>query len=88
MIYKSAYIYQSGAIECGDCIYATSDADAVLMGRGRAKLRRAELFGLHEVAGKNDSGGDVLRPIGGKRIFRQTEDELIAASKAAVMYAP
>ena len=88
MIYKSSYIYQSGAIECGDCIYATSDADAVLMGRGRAKLRRAELFGLYEVAGRNDGGGDVLRPIGGKRIFRQTEDELIAASKAAVMYAP
>ena len=37
MIYKSAYIYQSGAIECGDCIYATSDADAVLMAKARAR---------------------------------------------------
>lgn len=63
MIYKSSYIYQSGAIECGDCIYATSDADAVLMANARAKVRRADVFGLHEVAGRADDGRDLIRPV-------------------------
>ena len=63
MTYKSAYIYQSGAIECGDCIYATSDADAVLMAKARAKVRRADVFGLHEVAGRADDGRDLIRPV-------------------------
>ena len=63
MLYKTAYLYQSGAIECGDCIYATSDADAALMAHARAKVRRADVFGLHEVTGTADDGSDLIRPV-------------------------
>lgn len=63
MLYKTAYLYQSGAIECGDCIYAASDADAALMADARAKARGADIFGLHEVTGTADDGADLIRPV-------------------------
>lgn len=63
MIYKAAYLYQSGAIECDDCIYATSDADAASMATARAKVRGAGNFGLHAVTGTADDGSDLIRPV-------------------------
>ena len=63
-LYKSAYLYQSGAIESGDCIYAESDADASMMAEVRAKVRRAQTFGLYEVTGHADDGTDLIRPVG------------------------
>ena len=63
MLYKAAYLYPSGAIECGDCIYATSDGDAVLMFEARTKYRKASKFGLHEVTGTADNGIDLIRVV-------------------------
>jgi len=60
MLYKAAYLYQSGAIECGDCIYATSNDDAVTMAKARAKCRHADLFGLHQVTGTANDGSDLI----------------------------
>ena len=63
MLYKASYLYPSGAIEVGNCIYANSDADAVLMADARAKVRHADTFGLHEVTGCADDGSDLIRPV-------------------------
>ena len=62
-MYKAAYLYPSGAIEDGDCIYAISDDDAKLVAAARAKARGAAPFGLHEVMGHADDGTDLIRPI-------------------------
>ena len=63
MLYKAAYLYQSGGIEAGDCIYASSDSDALLMAEARAKCRYADTFGLHEVTGHADNGIDLIRAV-------------------------
>ena len=63
MLYKAAYMYQSGAIECGDCIYATSTEDAISMAIARAKCRHADLFGMHIVTGTADDGSDLILPV-------------------------
>lgn len=63
MLYKAAYLYGSGGIQCGDCIYAQSDGDAAAMAQARAKCKHAEVFGLHEVTGTADNGVDLIRPV-------------------------
>ena len=57
MIYKAAYLYDSGAIECGDRIIADTDIDAAFQCRERAIERHARPFGLHE-----DRNG-LIRPV-------------------------
>jgi len=61
--YKAAFLFSSGAIECGHGLRAQSDADALRMARGMALDRRASLFGLHEVTGRTASGVDLIRPV-------------------------
>lgn len=51
MLYEAAFLYRSGALECGVQFDAATDADAVALAKRMAFERKAQLFSLREQCG-------------------------------------
>ena len=73
MLYKAAFLYQSGGIECGVQFDACCDADAVALAQEMARKRHAQLFSLREQCGMESTRvvrylfNDGFPPDGGDR---------------------